>query len=627
MTHRTLPQLLLEKAEKEGRKVALRQKNLGIWKEWTWRDYYREVESLALGFQEEFSIQAGERIGIIGDNRPHWIVTELAAQSIGAVPVGIYQDAPPDAMAHYLRECDPRILVVEDQEQVDKLLEIIHSFPAIEAILFWNEKGLRSYSHDKLMDLKSLQSVGSTRASEDPSFFEHQIQKVKPLDIAFITFTSGVTRHPRAATFTHSNLIQTALSIHEVDPVKADDDYLSFLSLAWICEQVMAVGLSLTRGMTINFPEEPSTTLNDLREIGPHLIQAPPRTFENMLTRFQIRMNDSTKLKKKMFELTESGIEKNARAKLSNRSVSFLSKLKYSLDDFFMYSAIRDHLGLSRVRRAYVTGGRLNRDAFEFFQGLGVNVKQTYGMVETTGYASIQRDREWTAAGAGKPLPGLSMNLASRGEVQCEGLQVFAGYLGGNHVTELSTGDYGRILDSGEMEIRGRMEERLPLESTDGQSSSEIETELRKSHYLQEAVVFGEGRAYLTAMLTIHRASVGRWAEKNQISYTSYRDLTMHPEVIELIKDQVLKMMQSLPEESRIKRFVILPEELRLSDGEMTSTQKTVRRTVEKNYKRYLAALYNDAGQFDTLSNLNSEETYEGEIVPIILLDRSQGVA
>ncbi|WP_406945671.1 AMP-binding protein [Halobacillus sp. SY10] len=627
MTHRTLPQLLFEKADKEGGKVAFRQKNLGIWKEWTWHKYYREVESLALGFQEEFSIQAGDRIGIIGDNRPHWIVTELAAQSIGAVPVGIYQDASPDAMAHCLHECEPRILVVEDQEQVDKLLDIIDSFPTIESILFYNEKGLRSYSHDKLMDLKNVQSIGRTRASEDPSFFEHQIQKVKPLDIAFITFTSGVTRHPKAATFTHTNLIQTALSIHEVDPVKADDDYLSFLSLAWICEQVMAVGLSLTRGMTINFPEEPSTILNDLREIGPHLIQAPPRTFENIWTRFQIRLNDSTRLKKKIYTLTKSGIEKNARAKLSNRSVSFLSKISYSLNDFFMYSAIRDHLGLSRLRRAYVTGGRLNKDAFEFFQGLGVNVKQTYGTVETTGYASIQRDHEWSAEGAGKPLPGLSMSIASRGEIQVEGLQVFAGYFGGHPVTEFSTGDYGKILDSGEIEIRGRMEERLALDSTDGRSSSEIETELRKSHYLQEALVFGEGRSYLTAMVTIHRASVGRWAEKNQISYTSYRDLTMNPEVIELIRDQVVEMMASLPEESRIKRFVILPEELRLSDGEMTSTQKTVRRTVEKNYKRYLAALYNDGGQFDTLSNLYSEQTNEGEIVPVILLDRSQGVA
>ncbi|MGR9047151.1 AMP-binding protein [Halobacillus faecis] len=627
MTHRTLPQLLFEKAEKEGRKVAFRQKNLGIWKEWTWRKYCREVESLALGFQEELSIQAGDRIGIIGDNRPHWIVTELAAQSIGAIPVGIYQDASSNALAHYLHECEPRILVVEDQEQVDKLLEIIDSFSTIEAILFYNDKGLRSYSHDKLMDLKSVQDVGRTRASEDPSIFEHQIKKVKSMDIAFIGFTSGVTRLPKAATFTHTNLIQTALSIHEVDAVKADDDYLSFLSLAWICEQVMAVGLSLTRGMTINFPEEPSTILNDLREIGPHLIQAPPRTYENMLTRFQIRINDSTRLKKKIYELTESGIEKYARAKLSNRSVSFLSKVSYSLNDFFMYSAIRDHLGLSRLKRAYVTGGRLNRDAFEFFQGLGVNVKQTYGMTETTGYASIQRDYEWSPAGAGKPLPGLSMNIASRGEVQVEGLQVFAGYLGGHPVTEFSTGDYGQILDTGEMEIRGRMEERLALDSTVGQSSSEIETELRKSHYLQEAVVFGEGRSYLTAMLTIHRASVGRWAEKNQISYTSYRDLTMHPEVIDLIKDEVVEMMASLPEESRIKRFVILPEELRLSEGEMTSTQKTVRRNVEKNYKRYLAALYNDAGQFDTLSNLTSEETNEGEIVPVILLDRSQGVA
>jgi long-chain acyl-CoA synthetase len=627
MTQRTLPQLLFEKAEKQGKKIAFRQKNLGIWKEWTWRDYYRKVESLSLGLKEKFNILPADRVGIIGDNRPQWLIAELAAQSLEAIPIGIYQDASVTQLVHYLQVSEPRLLIVEDQEQVDKLLEIIDLFPDIEAIIYYNEKGLRTYSHSKLVDIRGLHSKGETLASEAPAYFEDCIKRGKPMDLALIAFTSGVTREPKAATFTHTNIIQTASSINEVDLVQSEDDYLSFLSLAWICEQVMAVGLSLTRGLTINFPEEPSTVLNDLREIGPHLIQAPPRTFENMRTRFQVRINDSTRLKKKMYKLTKPAIEKKASQKLSNRSVSFSSNLSYYFGDLFMYSAIRDHLGLARLKRAYVTGGKLNEDAYEFFQGLGVNVKQTYGMVETTGYATIQRDKELTALGAGKPLPGLSMEITSRGEIQAEGIQVFAGYLGEKVTENFSTGDYGSVMSAGEWKVSGRMEEKLALDSTDAISSSEIETELRKSSYLQEAVVFGEGRPYLTAMVTIHRASVGRWAEKNQITYTNYRDLTTKPEVVQLIRDQVMEMIAPLPDDRKIKRFIILPEELQLTKGEMTSTQKVVRHQVGENYKRFLAALYNEDGQYDTFARPIPEENGDGIGIPIITLERSQGVA
>ncbi|SFK23375.1 long-chain acyl-CoA synthetase [Halobacillus dabanensis] len=629
MTQRTLPHLLLEKAEKQGTRVAFRQKNLGIWKEWTWREYYKAVEALSLGLKDQFRIHPNDRVGIIGDNRPQWLIAELAAQSLGAIPIGIYQDAAVPQLVHYLQVSEPRLLVVEDQEQVDKLLEIIDLFPNIEAIIYYNEKGLRTYSHSKLFDIRDLHFRGGNLASEDPAYFEECIKQRKPMDLALISFTSGVTGEPKAATFTHTNIIQTATSINEVDLIQPEDDYLSFLSLAWICEQVMAVGLSLTRGLTINFPEEPSTVLNDLREIGPHIIQAPPRTFENIRTRFQVRINDSTRVKKKMYKLTKPTREKNAWLKLSNRSVSFSSRLSYYFGDLFMFSAIRDHLGLARLKRAYVTGGKLNEDAYAFFQGLGVNVKQTYGTVETTGYATIQRDEELTTVGVGKPLPGLSMGITSRGEIQAEGLQVFAGYLGEKATESFSTGDYGTVLADGEWKIAGRMDEKLALDSTDAIASSEIETELRKSSYLQEVVVFGEGRPYLTAMVTIHRNSVGRWAEKNQITYTNYRDLTTKPEVVQLIRDQVMEIIAPHPDDRKIKRFVILPEELQLAKGEMISTQKVVRHKVGENYKRFLAALYNDEGQFDTFARpiSDQEDNGRGFDIPIITLERSQGVA
>ncbi|MBH0231151.1 AMP-binding protein [Halobacillus yeomjeoni] len=625
MAQQTLPQLLLRKAENEGNKIAFRQKDLGIWNEWTWKDYYEAVETFALGLQKQFAIEKSEKVGIIGDNRPHWIVSELAIQSLGAIPFGIYQDTTSSQLIHYIRSSKVKTLIVEDQEQVDKVLEVIDTIPNVEQIIYYNPKGLRNYTHNKLHFFDDIQAIGQKEVARHPQLIQDKISQSVPTDLAFIAFTSGTTGISKAAQFTHANLIQTALSIDEVDAVHEKDDYLSFLSLAWICEQVMAVGLSLTKGLTINFPEEPSTILNDLREIGPHIIQAPPRTYENILARFHVRISDTTPLKSKVYSIFEPLIEMNAGIKLSNRSVSSSFKAFYTVGDYLMFSAIRDHLGLSRVKRAYVTGGVLNSDALGFFQGMGVNVKQTYGSVESTGYISVQRDGEVDGETSGKPLPSTSVTLAENGELQVEGPQVFAGYLGEEKPEVVSTGDYGEIMENGDLKIIDRLEDFIRLETGTEVSSSQMEAEMKKSPYIQDAIVFGHQRSFLTAMVHINRSSVGRWAEKNQITYKSFYDLVTAEEVVQLIREEVGNIVKNLPEEIQVKRFVILPEELDVAEGELTPTQKVIRSRIAEKYEEYLNALYRAPGSIA----LNDTETgnLKENAVQIISLEISQGVA
>lgn len=624
MAQQTLPQLLLERSKKEGDKVAFRQKDLGIWNEWSWSDYYSAVQSFGLGIQKKFSIEKYEKVGIIGDNRPQWVITELAVQSIGAVPVGIYQDATPIQTSYYIEASKVQLLIVEDQEQVDKVLEVLDTLPQIKGIIYYNDKGLRNYPHPKLFHFKDVQAIGQELVEQSSQLLENQIKEINSSDIAFISFTSGANGHSKAAQFSHNNLIQTAESMSKMDSINEKDDYLSFLSLAWICEQVIAVGLSLTEGLTINFPEEPSTILTDLREIGPHIIQAPPRTYENILARFHVRMNDSTKLKKKVYTLFEPLIDQKAGMKLNEQSVSSFSKAYYLLGDFIVFSAIRDHLGLSRVKRAYVTGGSLNPEALKFFQGMGVNVKQTYGAVETTGYSAIQEDGKVSTTTSGKALPNTTITLTSKGELEVRGSNVFAGYLNEDNPENFFTGDYGQVLENGEVTVGGRFADLITLESGQLISPNEVEGHLKSSPYIQEAVIVGDKKSYVTALISINRASTGRWAEKKQITYKNFRDLATNLEVTQLIREEVGKIVKTLPQDSKIRRFVILPEEFDGSEGELTPTQKVVRHKVIEMYTPYINALY-DASvghQFEEPDIFN----FEDRSVQVISLETSQGV-
>lgn len=630
---KTLPQLLIEKATSNSNGVALRQKNYGIWNEITWSTYLENVRSLSLGLANELDFKKGDKLAIIGDNRPEWVFSQMAAQCLGGIPVGIYQESLPEQLIYYLNHSEARIVVAEDQEQVDKLLEVEEQLPFVEKIIFYNDKGMRKYENDKLIFFGDLQEKGKQFESKEPEFFNSKAERVVGSDIALLSYTAGTHGEPKGVLLSHNNLIATALNLAEIDDVQEKDDYLSFIPLAWIGEQIMSIVMSLCKGLTINFPEEPSTVLIDLREIGPHSLFAPPKTYENIISRFQLRMGDSSWFKKKLYHYFRGVADKVVDAASNNQQVPFGTKLMYALGEFIMFSAIRDHLGLARIKRAYVNGASLGTEAIRFFQGMGVNVKQSYGATELSGLALVHRDGDVNEKSVGVPLPNTDINITDDGEVQIKSPGLFQGYYKeeGNPVTDgwFSLGDVGSLDGNGHLRIFGNKNEMMTTTSGEPFSPSMIESTLKVSPFIKEAVVFGKDKPYLVAMINIDMANVGRWAEKNQIVYTTYSDLATKMEVINLIEKEVTSLMKDLPEEIRVKKFVILHKELDADYHELTRIQVVRKAFVEAKYQSLIEGLYSSERQlrYEEKKADNDQDEIEEMHLQVIDLAHSKEVA
>lgn len=601
MTGKTSPQLLMEKATNEGSSVALRQKSYGIWNEITWSSYLENVKSLSLGLASELDFKRGDKLAIIGDNRPEWLYSQMAVQCLGGIPVGIYQESLPHQLIYYLNHSEARIIVAEDQEQVDKLLEVEDQLQHVEKIIYYNDKGMRKYENDKLMFFSDLQKLGKEYESKEPEFFTNKTERIVGSDIALLSYTSGTNGDPKGALLTHTNLISTALSLAEIDDVHEKDDYLSFIPLAWIGEQIMSVVMSLCKGLTINFPEEPSTVLIDLREIGPHSMFAPPKTYENIISRFQLRMGDSSWFKKKLYNYFKRIADKVVDAKLKNKPIPLGTKLMYTFGDFLIFSAIRDHLGLARIKRAYVNGASLGAEAIRFFQGMGVNVKQSYGATELSGISLVHRDDDLNVESVGVPLPNTELKITTEGEVLIKSPGTFLGYY--KEIDDcvidgwFSLGDGGYIDGNGHLKLFGNVEEIITMNTGENFSPSTIENKLKVSSYIKEAVVYGKDKPYLVAIINIDLANVGRWAEKNQIVYTTYSDLSTKREVISLIEKEVTELMKDVPEEIRVKKFVILHKELDADHGELTRIQIVRKEFVAHKYHCLIEGMYSSESQ------------------------------
>ncbi|MFN7249531.1 MAG: AMP-binding protein [Anaerobacillus sp.] len=598
----TLPKLLIERAKNSPNSVALRQKKYGIWNEITWAEYLENVRTISLGLASVFDFKKEEKVAIIGDNRPHWLYSQLATQCLGGISVGIYQESFGDQLIYYLNNCDARIVVAEDQEQVDKLLEIINDIPKIEKIIYYNDKGMRRYTHEKLMYMKDLQEAGKKYGEQNPEFFSLNSERLVSNDVATISYTTGSTENPKGVMLTHNNLISAFSNLNEIDPINESDDYLSFLPLAWTSELVMSIVASLCSGLTINFPEKPTTVLTDMREIGPHTMIAPPRTYENMISRFQLRIEGASWLKKKVYNWASKYGLKVAEAKLTNKKISGLTKMMNFFGDFLVMSAIRDHLGLSRIKRAYTSGSILSEDALYFFHSIGVNLKQCYGATQTCGFAFVHRDDDLNIHSVGVALPNVDVKITENEEVFIKSQSGFAGYYNYNddgHEKDgwVAAGDIGKLDENGHLYITEQIESVSQLENGQRIAPSQIEGKLKNSRFINEAVVYGKSKPYLVSMINIDMANVGRWAEKNQIVYTTYSDLSMKQEVIELIEKEVVAIMKKLPETMRVKKIVILNKELDADDHELTRTQRIRRGFIEEKYKMVFEGLYSSNSQ------------------------------
>jgi len=597
----TFPKLLVRNVRTIGDRVAMREKEYGIWQSHTWREYHDHVRDFSLGLVA-LGVKPGDKVAIIGDNRPEWVWSEVAAQAAGAASVGLYQDSNLTEVAFVIDHCDASIIVAEDQEQVDKILDMLDKLPKVRHVIFTDPRGLRKYDHPALLPFEAVEEKGRALAREQPGLFEENVRRTSADDVAIICYTSGTTGNPKGAMLTFRNLLSMALSLDEVDPKRPDDEFVSFLPLAWIGEQMMSLSASLARGFTVNFPEEPDTVTENIREIGPDVMFAPPRVWESLVSTVQVKIMDTTPFKRFMYERCMPIGKQVADLRFEKKRVPVGLRLAWFFADWLLFRAVKDRLGMSNLRSASTGGAALGPDVFRFFHALGVPLRQIYGQTEIAGISCIHREGDIAFHTVGVPIPGTEVRIAENGEILSRSASVFRGYYKNDEATAatlrdgwLHSGDAGYLAEGGHLVVIDRLKDVMKLADGTQFSPQFIENRLKFSPYVKEAVVVGKDRPFLTGMLCIDMGVVGKWADKNKLSYTTYTDLSAKKEVYDLVQRAVDEVNETLPAAARIQKFVLLYKELDADDEELTRTRKVRRSFVEDRYKDVISALYGDA--------------------------------
>ena len=613
----TFPRLLAKLAAERPDATALQEKQYGIWQPLTWSEYAARVRDFAHGLAS-LGVARGDVIAVLGDNRPEWLIAELAAQSIGAAVVGIYPTSIGEELHHILSVGRVRLVVAEDQEQVDKLIKLRADSGAdllVETVVFYDPHGLEEYDLPWLRDFVDVEEAGRTWGESRVGWLDGEIAEGKGSDIAVICTTSGTTSNPKLAELSHSTLLTMGEHLTAVDPIRAKDRYVSFLPFAWIGEQMLAVACGLSNGVTISFPEDSSTQKTDLREIGPNVMFSPPRIWESMLSEVQVRIDEAGLLKRKVFGWGYSIGDKVAERRIHGKGAGALGIL-HAVADQVALRPVRDQLGLARINHAYTGGAPLGPDVFRFFHAIGVNLKQIYGQTEICGIAVLHRDDDIAFASVGTPIPGTEMRIADDGEIQLRSSSVFRGYHANPEATAeaidadgwLHTGDAGYLDDRGHLVVIDRAKDVLTAADGTPFSSAFIENKLKFSPYVEEAVTFApagtgvrqdsapsDGSDGMTAILTIDPRTTGSWAEHERLGYTTYTDLAGKQEVRDLVAEEVHRSNEDLPESIRVTRFVLLHKQFDPDDDEITRTRKVRRNVIQERYADIIEALASGA--------------------------------
>jgi long-chain acyl-CoA synthetase len=598
MDHGTFPERLVERARRRGDEIALREKKYGIWQEVTWREYAAHVRAVALGL-EHLGLRSGDTVAVISGNRPAWLYVELAAQSIGAIPLGIFVDALPDQVRRVLEHSEARVVLAEDQEQADKVLGVRDALPRLEWIVVDDVRGLETYQEPTVVSLERVETQGRAVDERDRGRYESLLAQRRPEDVALLSYTSGTTGMAKAAMISHRNLLAMAAGVTEVDPMREGNEIVSFLPFAWVGEQLVSVAIALHVGATVNFPEEPETARDDLREIGPHVMIAPPRFWEAMCSEYQVKIGDSGFVKRLA---TRAALALGERAATSERDHSrprVLAWVQRALARGLAFRTLLDKLGLSRVQRAYTGGAPLGPEIFAFFRTIGLNLKQVYGQTETSGICVVHPDGDVRAGTVGKPTPGTRVRISESGEILVAGESVFLGYYNNPEATAraledgwLRTGDAGFLDEHGHLVMIDRVTDVLKMADGSRFSPALIENKLKFSPFVREAVVVGEERPFAVALIQIDIGNVGNWAEARRLAFTTFKDLSGKPEVAVLIGEAVTRVNQDLPSAARIREFALFDKELDADDGELTRTQKVRRGTILTKYRDMIERLY-----------------------------------
>lgn len=595
----TLPKLLAQLAQRSADRVALQEKRYGIWQSITWRRYAERVRDLAYGLAD-LGVQPGEVVAVLANNRPEWLIAELAVQSLGGCVVGIYPTSVGDEVRHILSDGQVRVVVAEDQEQVDKLVGLWDEIPTLATLMFFEPRGLQRYDQPYLVEFCAVEARGRALEQTRPGWLDERVAAGHPDDIAVICVTSGTTGQPKLAMLSHANLLSMGRSLMAIDPLGSDDRYVSFLPFAWIGEQMLSVACGMQAGFTTSFCEDVRTVRTDLREIGPDVLFSPPRIWEDIASAVQVRLDEADPLKRATFAWGHWVGARVADRRVRGERISLALRALYKVADWVALRPVRDQLGLVRAQRCYTGGALLGPDVFRFFHALGVNLKQIYGQTEICGIAVMHRDDAIRWHTVGVPTPGTELRIADDSEILLRSPAIFQGYYGNDEATAaaidaagwLHTGDAG-YLDDGHLVVIDRAKDVLTAPDGTHFSPAFVESKLKFSPYVEEAVVFGGGdRPHLVAMLVIDAQTVGAWAERRCLGYTTYTDLAQKPEVYELVAEQVDRANADLPEAVRVRRFVLLHKQLDPDDDELTRTRKVRRGMIAERYRPIVDALY-----------------------------------
>jgi long-chain acyl-CoA synthetase len=554
-------------------------------------------------------LEDGDKVAMIGDNRPEGLWAEMATLCARGVGVWLFQDCLIDEVKYIIDHSDTKFLFGEGQEEVDKAISIFNECPKLQKVIWDDPKGMRNYDQDYLISLKEVQQLGRELEKEQPDLFEALINKGQGEEIALLFYTSGTTALPKGALLSHHNMLTMGQHLMAVDPCLDEDDYVSYLPFAWIGEQMMSISCGLQIGYTLNFPEEPETAQDNIREIGPHVMFAPPRMYEQMTRTVQVKYLDATWIKRKFYEFSTYVGYKVANLKFDKKPVPWYWRFLEWLASITVQKKLKDHLGLSRVRNAYTGGAAMGPDHFRFFHALGVNLKQIYGQTEVAGISVVHRSGDIKFDTVGHPIPGTEVKIAEDGEILTRSPSVFLGYYKNPEATEktlidgwLYSGDKGFIDDDGHLVVFDRTKDVFTLKDGKPFAPQYLETRLKFSPYIRDSWVIGDQKDYISAVLCIDYSVVGKWADEKKLNYTSYQELSQMPEVYDLVEKQILQANKDLPDVAKVMKFTNLYKELDADDDELTRTRKLRRAFVEKRYEDIVAALYsdNDAVHIDT---------------------------
>jgi len=623
----TLPKQFMDKVQRNDQSVvAMRQKEFGIWQEYSWQDSCKNVREICLGLIS-MGLQHGERVCIMGDNDRQHLWADLAIMSAGATMVGIFTDAIPSEMEYVVTHSEAILAFAKDQEQCDKFLEIRERLPLVKRVIYWDPKGMWSYDDPWLINLEEVFELGRQLHNEKPELFDELIAQGKGSDLCNICYTSGTTGLPKGAMLSHLNFLTALVASREIDPRYATDNQLSFTPLAWIAEHTLSVTPHCLDGIIINFPESPETVQQNIREIAPDFIFYPARLWENLTALIQVRINDATWLNRALYRIFLTIGYKVADLRYAGKRPNLLLAALYGLGNLLVFAPLRDQLGLSRVRSAITARAALSPDMLRYFRALGINLKQVYSATETAAVGTQHSDEDVKFGSVGKPIPGMAAKISPEGEILLGGPNVFHGYFKNPEETARSlsvddqgmrwfhTGDAGHIDEDDHVIYLDRMSDMIELANKERFSPQYIQGQLKFSPYIRDVMVVGSKEMdYVTAIISIDFENVGRWAEKNHIPYTTFVDLAQRPQVYDLVLEAVRSVNDKLPPGGRVRKFALLHKEFDADEAEMTRTRKLRRGFLTDRYSHMIEAMYADKASVDVSATVRYQDGREGVV-------------